>query len=50
MCEFFRVFRLLRRVEEDPGTRVGRIAAAQGIGAPPIWRILHEQALYSFHI
>jgi hypothetical protein len=26
--------RVLRRVEEDPGTSVGRIAAAKGIGVP----------------
>jgi hypothetical protein len=26
--------RVLRRVEEDPGTSVQRIAAAEGIGVP----------------
>jgi hypothetical protein len=38
--------RVLRRVE-DPGTSVRRIAAAEGIG---VWRILHEQSLYPYHI
>jgi hypothetical protein len=30
-------------VEEVPGTRVRRTAAAEGIGVPLVWRILHEQ-------
>jgi hypothetical protein len=42
--------RVLRRVAEDPGTRVRRIATAEGIGVPLVWRILHEQSLYPYHI
>jgi hypothetical protein len=38
--------RLLRRVEEDPGTNVRRTAAAESV----IWRILHEQSHYPYHI
>jgi hypothetical protein len=41
---------MLRRVEEDSGTSVRRIAAAEGIGASLVWRILHEQSLYPYHI
>jgi hypothetical protein len=46
----FREVRVLRRVEEDPGTSVRRIAAAEGIGVPLVWRILHEQSLCPYHI
>jgi hypothetical protein len=42
--------RVVRRVKEDPGTSVRRIAAAEGIGALLVWRILHEQSLYLYHI
>jgi hypothetical protein len=42
--------RILRRVEEDPGTSVRGIKAAEGIGVPLVWRILHEQSLYPYHI
>jgi hypothetical protein len=42
--------RVLRRVEEDPGTSVRRTAAAEGISVPLVWRILHEQSLYPYHI
>jgi hypothetical protein len=37
----FREVRVLRRAEEDPGTSVRRIAAAEGIGVPLAWRTLH---------
>jgi hypothetical protein len=46
----FREFRILRRVEEDPGTSVQRTAAAESIGVPFIRRILHERSLYTCHI
>jgi hypothetical protein len=36
--------RVFRRVEVDPGTNVQIIAAAESIGAPVFWRILHEQS------
>jgi hypothetical protein len=42
--------RVFRRMEEDPRTSVRRIAAAEGIGVPLLWRILHEQSLYPYHI
>jgi hypothetical protein len=42
--------RVLRRVEEDTGTSVRRISAAESIGVPLVWRILHEQSLYPYHI
>jgi hypothetical protein len=42
--------RVLRRVEEGPGTSVRRIAAAEGIGVPLVWIILHEQSLHPYHI
>jgi hypothetical protein len=42
--------RVLRRVEENPRTSVHRNAAAEGIGVPHVWRILHEQSLYPYHI
>jgi hypothetical protein len=28
---------------------VQRIAAAEGIGVPLVWRILHKQSLYPYH-
>jgi hypothetical protein len=31
-----------------PRTSVQRIAAAEGIGVPLVWRIIHEQSLYSY--
>jgi hypothetical protein len=37
-------------VEEDPGTGVRRIAAAEGIGVSLAWRIHHEPSLYPYHI
>jgi hypothetical protein len=46
----FREVRVLRRVEEDPRTSVRRTAAAEGIGVPLVWRILHKQSLYPYHI
>jgi hypothetical protein len=45
----FREVRLLRRAEEVPRTSVRRIAAAEGIGVPLVWRIAHEQSLYPYH-
>jgi hypothetical protein len=33
---------ILRKVEEDPGTSVWRIAAAEGISVPLVGRILHH--------
>jgi hypothetical protein len=42
--------RVLRRVEEGPGTSVRRTAAAEGIVIPLVWRILHEQSFYPYHI
>jgi hypothetical protein len=44
--ESFREVRVLRRVEEDPGTSVRRISAAESFGVPLVWRILHEQCLF----
>jgi hypothetical protein len=41
---------ILKRVEEDPGTSVRRIAAAEGVGVPLVWIILHEQSLHPYHI
>jgi hypothetical protein len=40
---------VLRRVEEDPGTIVQRIAPAEGITITVVWRIFHEQSL-PYHI
>jgi hypothetical protein len=37
-------------VEEDPGTSVRRISAAEGIGVPLPWIILHGQSLYPYRI
>jgi hypothetical protein len=42
--------RVLRRVEDHPGTSVRRIAAAEGIGVPLVWRTVHEQLLHPYHI
>jgi hypothetical protein len=41
--ESFREVRIFRIPEEDPGTSVLRIEAAEGIGVPLVWRILHVQ-------
>jgi hypothetical protein len=46
-CQEVRIF---RRLEEDPGTSVPRIASTEIIGVPFVWRILHEQSLYPYHI
>jgi hypothetical protein len=40
---------LLRTVKEEPGRSVRRIAAAEGIGFPLVWRILREESLYQCH-
>jgi hypothetical protein len=37
---------ILRRVEEDPGSSVQRIAVAEGISVKLVWRTNHEQSLY----
>jgi hypothetical protein len=37
-------------VEKDPRTSVQRIAAAEDISVLLVERILHEQALYPYHI
>ncbi|XP_026828181.1 uncharacterized protein LOC113562592 [Ooceraea biroi] len=42
--------RILRIVEENPGTSVRRISDAVGISTTLIWRTLHEQLLYPYHI
>lgn len=42
--------RISRIVAEDPATSMQRIAAADGIGFLLLWRILHKQSLYSYHI
>jgi hypothetical protein len=41
---------VLRRVREDPGPTVRRIAAAEGIGTPLVCIILRKQSLYLYHI
>jgi hypothetical protein len=41
---------VLRRVEEELGTSVRGIAAAEGIGAPLVSRILHEQLHCPYHM
>lgn len=41
---------VLQRIEENPGTSTRRLAAELNIDASLIWRILHEQQLYPFHI
>jgi hypothetical protein len=48
--ESFQEVRVMRRVEEDPGTSVRKITAAESIGVPLLWRIPHEQSLYPHHI
>jgi hypothetical protein len=45
----FREVGILRRVEEDPGTSVRRIVAAESIGVPLVWKVFHEQSLYPYH-
>jgi hypothetical protein len=42
--------RILRGAEEDPGTSVLRIAAAESIGVSLVRRILHEESLYQCNI
>lgn len=41
---------VLARVEQNPETSVRRISAEVGISAPLVWRILHEQLLYPYHV
>jgi hypothetical protein len=47
--ESFREVRVFRKPEEDRGISVQRIAAAEGIGVPLVWRILHEQLHDPYH-
>jgi len=42
--------RIVRIIEENPGTSVRRIFDAIGIGTTLVWRMLHEQLLYPYHI
>jgi hypothetical protein len=42
MWASFLEVRVLRRVEEDPGTSVRRIAITEQIGVPLVWRIPHS--------
>jgi hypothetical protein len=37
-------------MEEDPGTNVRRIAAAEDIGVHLVWRNLREQSGYPYHV
>jgi hypothetical protein len=37
--------RVLRRVEEDPGTNARIIADTEVIGIPLVWRIIYKQSL-----
>lgn len=41
---------ILARVEQNPETSLRRIAAEVGISAPLVWRNLHEQQLYPYHV
>ena len=41
---------VLREVEQHPETSVRRMSAAVGISAPLVWRTLHEQLLYPYHV
>jgi hypothetical protein len=50
MWASFREVSVLRKVEEERGTGVRRIAAAGGIGVPLVWRIIHEKLRYPYHI
>jgi hypothetical protein len=46
MWESFKEVCILRREEEDPGTSVRRISAAEDIGGPLVRRTHHEQSPY----
>jgi hypothetical protein len=37
---------VLKKAEENPATRLRKIAAAKGIGVPTARRILHEKSIY----
>lgn len=41
---------VLQRVEENPYTSVRAIAYAMGAAAPTVWRVLHDQQLYPYHL
>jgi hypothetical protein len=41
---------ILKRLEGNPGANVQRIAAAEGISVPLVWRILHVQSLYPYNL
>lgn len=42
--------RVLTAVEENPSTSVRRISLEHGISKSSVWRILHNQQLYPYHI
>lgn len=41
---------ILARIEHNPGASVRRISAEVGISYPLVWRTLHEQLLYPYHV
>jgi hypothetical protein len=41
--------RVLWTMKQDPGTRLRRIAAAEGADDPLVWRIRLEVSLYPYH-
>ena len=42
--------RVLERVDVNPGTSTRRVAMQVGIIASSVWRILHHQLMYPYHI
>lgn len=42
--------RILRRVENDPGTSVRRIALMEHVSPQIVWLTLHTQLLYPYHV
>lgn len=42
--------RILHRVEENPGTSIRRIANMERVSPASVWRTVHEQLLYPYHI
>ena len=42
--------RVLGGVEVNPGTSARRVVMQEGISANSLWRILHQQLLYPYHI
>ena len=41
---------VFEREDVNPGTATRRVAMQQGISASSVWRILHHQFLYPYHI